>query len=183
MIGGQVLTAFAFAIFVLFLLVRHGPLADLVSPARFHDLGNLLLAFVMLWAYFELSQFLIIWSGNLPEETPFYIERTAGYWKLYAIALIFLHFVVPFVVLLSRPVKRNPGTLAVVAGGLVAVRLADLYWQIVPSFPPVASGSPWLLPVIVTAIGGLWLTTFVWQLNAAPLLPTSDTTLLDEEYD
>ena len=183
MIGGQVLTAFAFAIVVLFLLVRHGPLADLVSPARFHDLGNLLLAFVMLWAYFELSQFLIIWSGNLPEETPFYIQRTEGYWKLYATALIFLHFVVPFLVLLSRPVKRNPGTLALVAGGLVVVRLADLYWQLVPSFPPVTSGSPWLVPVVVTGIGGLWLTTFVWQLGAAPLLPTTDTTLLDEEYD
>jgi len=180
MIGGQILTAFAFTVAVTVALSRHEPLSRLITPARFHDLGNLMLAFVMLWAYFELSQFLIIWSGNLPEEVTFYVTRSGGEWKLFSLLLVVLQFVVPFLVLLSRPVKRNPGTLALVALLVLAMRLADIYWQIVPSFQAAVTPQ-WVFPVLLVGMGGLWLTIYVWQLAAFPLLPTSDTSLLAED--
>jgi hypothetical protein len=179
-IGGQILTAFAFTVAVAVSISRDEKLTKLIRPDRFHDLGNLMLAFVMLWAYFELSQFLIIWSGNLPEETPFYITRSSGAWKIYTALLVLFQFVVPFVVLLSRPVKRNPGTLAAVALLVLVMRCADLYWMIIPTFQSTVV-PPWVFPALIAGIGGIWLAVYVWRLAAYPLLPVSDSSLLEEE--
>jgi hypothetical protein len=176
-IGGQILAAFAFAVIVSVAFSRREPLRALVSPARLHDLGNLMLAFVMLWAYFELSQFLIIWSGNLPEEVTFYAARSAGGWQFFSVVLVVLQFVVPFVVLLSRPAKRNPGTLVAVATLILAVRCADVYWQIVPTLQ-AGIALHWVFAVLLAAMGGLWVSVFVWRLGARPLLPVSDSSLL-----
>src|SRR6185295_18571390 len=106
-IGGQVLSAFAFVIPVLTLLVDREPFVDLIDVDQFHDLGKLMLAFVMLYAYFAFSQFLIVWSGNLPTETPWYLERLRGGWQYVAITVVLLQFALPFAVLLSRDVKRH----------------------------------------------------------------------------
>jgi hypothetical protein len=179
-IGGQILTAFAFTVAVSVSISRDEKLSKIIVPARLHDLGNLMLAFVMLWAYFELSQFLIIWSGNLPEETPFYLTRSSGAWKIYTGLLVLFQFVVPFVALLSRPVKRNPGTLAAVALLVLVMRCADLYWMITPTFQTTIV-PPLVFPALIAGIGGIWLVIYVWRLSAYPLLPVSDTSLLEEE--
>src|SRR6185503_1247821 len=105
-LGGQGLSSLAFLIIVLVWLSRRPPLDRIVVPAHFHDLGNLMLAFVMLWAYFSFSQFLIIWSGNLPAEIAWYMHRLHTGWRFVGMSLIVFHFAVPFVLLLSRAVKR-----------------------------------------------------------------------------
>jgi hypothetical protein len=172
--GAQALSAMAFAIVVLAVTSRYTPLADVVEPSHFHDLGKLLFAFVMLWAYFSFSQFLIIWSGNLPEEIPWYIERLHGVWGAVALLVLIGSFILPFMLLLSRDIKRTPRLLAAVAAGVVVMRLVDLFWLIAPR--PGHHGFPihWLDVTLPVALGGLWLALFARELTRRPLLPVND---------
>jgi hypothetical protein len=178
-IGGQVLAAFAFAIPVAALLAERTAYGDVISADQFHDLGKLLLAFVMLWAYFAFSQFLIIWSGNLPEETPWYLSRLRGGWEWVGIAVIVFHFALPFVVLLSRDIKRNARRLAWVAYGVMAMRAVDLFWLVSPAFAHEGIGVHWLDLTTLVGVGGIWLAAFVWQLRERPLLPLRDPALAE----
>jgi hypothetical protein len=177
MIGGQVLSAFAFVIPVLLLVADREPFDHFVTAEQFHDLGKLMLAFVMLYAYFAFSQFLIIWSGNLPEETPWYLARLKGGWQYLAVVVLFLQFVLPFVILLSRNLKRNARRLAVVALIVLAARLLDLFWLVTPAFSPEQFSIHWMDVAAVFGVGGLWLSYFVWQLRDRPLLPLRDPAL------
>ena len=127
---------------------------------HFHDLGKLLLALVMLWSYFAFSQFLIIWSGNLPEEIRWYLPRIHGAWGAIALAVIILHFAFPFLFLLSRSLKRNAGKLVIVAGLILLMRLVDLLWTIVPNFTGAQFHLSWMDLVAPIAVGGLWIATF-----------------------
>jgi hypothetical protein len=176
-VGGQVLSAFAFVIPILMLLTDRPPMSEIVSADQFQDLGKLLLAFVMLWAYFSFSQFLIIWSGNLPEETPWYVNRLHGGWQWVGVAQIVLHFALPFGILLSRNLKRNARLLSMVAIGVVFMRFVDLYWLITPAFSPGALAVHWLDVVTLIGVGGVWLAFFVNQLKGRPLLPLRDPSL------
>ena len=114
-IAGQGLSALAFLITMVILLAARPPLSEVITPRHLHDLGKLMLAFVMVWAYFSFSQFLIIWSGNLAEEIPCYVERLRGGWECVGLGLVFLHFALPFALLLSRDLKRNFRLLAATA--------------------------------------------------------------------
>jgi len=171
---GQALAALAFAILMVGLLADRRPLAEVLSPARFHDLGNLLLAFVMLWAYFAFSQLLIIWSGNLPEEIHWYLHRMHEPWRSFAFFLIAFHFVVPFLLLLCRFTKQHGRLLLVLAGGLLAMRALDLFWLITPTFHEHGFDVHWMDLLVPVGIGGLWLAAFFWQLRSRPLLPAQD---------
>ena len=168
---GQGLATLAFAIIALALVADFAPFADVVAPAHFHDLGNLLLAFVMLWAYIAFSQFLIIWSGNLPEEIPWYVHRTQGGWQWIGLVLLVFHFAVPFLLLLSRGTKRRAQTLATVALAILCMQLVDLFWLVMPAFHPAGLYVHWLDVVASLGIGGLWIAVYVWQLQRRPLLP------------
>jgi hypothetical protein len=170
---GQGLNAFAFTIAVAALLARQQPLSDAISPKVFKDLGNLLLSFVMLWAYMAFSQYLLIWSGNLPEEATWYVHRLRGGWWWIGLALIVLHFAVPFVLLLSRDLKRNFRTLAMVAVALMAMRLVDIFWLVTPAFVP-SLRVHWLDVAAPVGLGGLWLALFLGRLRRQPLLPAHD---------
>ena len=172
--GGQGLSALAFLIVVLVWLSRRAPLDRIVVPAHFHDLGNLMLAFVMLWAYFSFSQYLIIWSGNLPVEIAWYMHRLQTGWRAVGITLIVAHFVAPFVVLLSRQVKRQPALLVKVAAGVLLVRLVDLFWLIAPEFHQDGIAVSWLDIVLPFTLGSIWLACFVWQLRGRAILPVHD---------
>ncbi len=171
---GQGLSTIAFVIIVTMLLGYRKPLADVLVPRHFHDLGNLLLAFVMLWAYVAFSQFLIIWSGNLPEEVTWYAHRLRGGWKWVALALISFHFLVPFLLLLLRRTKRKAQILAGVAVWLLVLRLVDLFWIVSPSLHRNGFGIHWLDFVTPVAVGGLWIAFFAWQLRSRALLPVHD---------
>jgi hypothetical protein len=171
---GQALTTLAFAITVVALLADHEPLSQVLTPAHFHDLGNLLLAFVMLWAYMAFSQYLIIWSGNLAEEIPWYLHRRAGGWQWLGLFLILFHFVVPFLLLLSRGTKRRLRMLSTVAAAIILMRLVDLFWLVAPAFHQAGLRIHWMDVVAPIGVGGLWLAVFVWQLKGRPLLPLHD---------
>ena len=173
-IGGQILTAILFAILILTRLIDMAKVAEFVDEDRFHDLGNMLLAFVMLWAYFALSQFLIIWAGNLPEETPWYLARQTGGWNIVAVGLILFHFVVPFLLLLNKQLKRSPQYLAKVVLFLLIMRYVDLYWLVAPAFSPGEFTIHWLDPIAMAAVGGLWFAAFVHFLRSRPVLPLGD---------
>lgn len=179
-IGGQMLTAMAFAITITGSYVDVEAIGDFVTADRFHDLGKLLLAFIMLWAYFALSQYLIIWSANLPEETPWYLARNHGGWQHIGSALILLHFAVPFIVLLSRSAKRNPRFLATLTFVFLFLRFLDIYWLIAPAFSPGVLVVHWLDFATVIGIGGLWVALFVRMLDGRPLLPVGDPLFLEE---
>lgn len=175
MAGGAV-AGMALVIAMASLLAKYRPMSDVLVPDHFHDLGKLLLAFVMIWAYFSFSQFLIIWSGNLPEEITWYHVRLAGGWRVVGLALLLFHFVLPFLLLLSRDLKRQGRVLALVASAVLAMRFVDLYWLVAPSFPEAATGLHfhWLDLAVPVAVGGLWLAEFLRQLKSRPLLPLND---------
>jgi hypothetical protein len=172
--GGQGLTALAFLIISLAWLGRRPPLNTIVVPTHFHDLGNLMLAFVMLWAYFSFSQYLIIWSGNLPAEIGWYLHRLQTGWRAVGLVLILCHFAAPFIVLLSRTVKREPQLLVKVAAGILIVRLVDLFWLIAPEFHQNGISVSWLDIVLPLTLGALWLACFIWQLRGRAILPVHD---------
>jgi len=180
-IVGQGLTALCLMIVVASRLARHEPFDRWLAQSHFHDLGNLTMAFVMLWAYVALSQFLIIWSGNLPEEVPWYLKRTGHGWQALALVLVTCHFFVPFLVLLVRSSKQNSRRLAQIAGGLLAVRLLDYYWQIAPSFDHHGGFHPhWLDLVAPVTLGALWLALFLRNLRGRPLVSLQDAKLLGQ---
>jgi hypothetical protein len=171
---GQALSGIAFAVLVLKLLSDSAPLAELMEPSRWRDLGNLLLTFIMVWAYLSFSQFLLIWSENLPEEIPWYLYRIRGGWQWIALALVALEFAIPFCLLLSRDVKENPRRIFAVALLVLGMRVVDLFWWVEASFP----GSMlfyWLLDLAaIVGMGGIWIWYFVYQLKRQPLLPLGD---------
>ncbi|HEV3143391.1 MAG TPA: hypothetical protein VGZ47_05835, partial [Gemmataceae bacterium] len=130
---GQVLSAFAFTIAAVIVLADVPPLNRIVIPDHLRDLGSLLLTFVMIWAYMEFSQLLIVWSGNLPEEVSWYVKRLQGGWQWFALVLLLFQFVLPFLLLLSSDIKKNGRTLLVVAIVVLVMRWFDMFWMIVPA--------------------------------------------------
>jgi hypothetical protein len=165
------LAAFAFVIIMMALLSRREPLASRFKPAHLHDLGKLLLVFVMLWAYFEFSQLVVIWSGNLTDEIPWYLHRFATSWGWLGVMLIVLEFIVPFLLLLSRPLKRNVKALCCVVGLIIFMRWVDLMWIVMPQYYQRGFRLTWMNFVVPAAIGCFWIAVFVWQLQKRPLLP------------
>ncbi len=174
---GQVLSGFAFAVAMLVLLSRRLEVGQLTGGNNLRDLGSLLLAFVMVWAYLSFSQFLLIYSGNLPEEVPWYIYRFEGGWKYLGLMLVIFHFALPFVLLLSTNVKRNRAMLASVALLVLLMRAVDLLWLIVPAFhhnseavnPPL--GARLIYVAALVGMGGIWFAYFLMQLQRWPLAP------------
>ena len=171
---GQALLALAFVTRVAICLADRPPLQNVLGAGQLHDLGNLLLAFVMLWAYIAFSQYLIIWSGNLPEENHWYLHRMDHGWGVLAVILIVFHFVVPFLLLLSRITKRRARLLGAVATGILVVRFVDLFWLIVPALHSEGFHVHWLDLVLPVGLGGLWLATFAAGLRRRPLLVQRD---------
>ena len=174
LMGGQGLTALAVLITALVWLSRRPPLDAIVVPVHFHDLGNLMLAFVLLWAYFSFSQYLIIFSANLPEEITWYMRRLQTGWRFVGLLLVLFHFAVPFLLLLSRRAKRTPDLIVKIALGILAARLIDLFWLIAPEFHQDGLVVHWLDLTLPLALGGLWVGCFVWQLRGRAILPLHD---------
>lgn len=169
---GMVLTAFAFEVLLVASLAGRPPLARVLSAGVLNDLGSLLLAFLMLWAYVAYFQYLLIWTGDLSEEIPWFLHRLDGGWVAVALVVAVGGFFVPFFVLVFRDLKRNARSLAAIAGVLLAMRLVTVFWLVEPAFQrPVVH---WFDPIAVIALGGLWVAVFAWRLAARPLLPPHD---------
>jgi hypothetical protein len=178
-IVGWTLSALAFTIILLSRLAGEEPFTKALQPVTVHDLGKLLLAFTMLWGYVNFSQFLIIWSGNISEETPFYLQRLQGGWQVVAASLLVFHFALPFALLLSRPLKRNARALGAVAALMLVMQLVDLFWLIGPDLvghghEDVPLRVHWMDLAAALGLGGLWLFLFAREARTAPVLPTGE---------
>jgi hypothetical protein len=180
---GQVLAAFTLAIVTIAALGDEEPFRRVVQRDTTHDFGKLLFAFVMLWAYVHLSQFLIVWSANLPEEIPWYLRRTRNGWLYVAWIVIIVHFIAPFFALLSRDLKRNRKRLGTVAAVVFAARLVDLFWVVAPSLDRPELTVHWTDVAAVVGLGGLWLGLFTRELAGRSLVPLNQPELgLEAEH-
>ncbi len=173
-VSSQGLAAFALCVIMLRRFSNASPVKDVAVPGVFLDLGNLILASVILWTYMSFSQLLIIWAGNLPEEISWYVRRLGVEWRMVALVLIVLHFFVPFTILLIRQSKRSSAVLAKLAFGLLIMRAVDIYWLVMPAFQPVHVGVHWIDVAAFIAIGGIWLAAFGRMLGSASLVPAYD---------
>jgi hypothetical protein len=173
-VAAWTLSALAFTILAMSWLSQREPMNAVVQPRHFHDLGNLLLTLVMLWTYFAFSQYLIIWSGNLPEETVWYVARKHGGWGVIALAIAILQFAFPFLLLLSRATKKSARRLAMLAILILIMRVTDVIWLIEPTYNRQGFHLSWMDVVAPIAMGGLWLATFAWQLEKHSLVPFND---------
>ncbi len=176
--AGQGLSALAFAVAILVVLAAFPPISDVLRADRLHDLGKLMLAMTMVWAYFSFSQWLIIWMANLPEEISWYIYRIKNGWQWVALALIVLQFALPFVLLLSRDLKRDAKKLVPVALLVIVMRVVDMFWLVAPNpFPGPTYrhiALHWTYIAAPVALMGLWLALFAWNLSKRPILVANE---------
>jgi hypothetical protein len=179
-VAGEALSAFCFCVVIESILSKRKPMSEYISPTEVHDHGKLMLAFVMVWAYFNFSQWLIIWAGNLPEEIPWYVRRMNGGWEYVGLFLVVFHFAVPFAALLSRQLKRKVRSLVWLASWLIFMRMVDIYWHVEPGVS-VMNGRglvalhptihmSWVFVAILVGMGGLWTAYFFQNLRSRPLL-------------
>jgi len=177
-VAGQAISAMSLMIITVIMFSRSEPFSHIILKRHLHDLGKLLFAFNMLWAYFSFSQLLIIWSGNQPEEITFYKSRLFGVWGFVAVMVLLLHFMIPFLALLSRDLKRNQSALTKIAMWMIAMRCLDLFWLTRPEFTSRALPTLWDVATLL-ALGGIWLWFFALQLKRQPLLPLGEPKLAE----
>jgi hypothetical protein len=172
---GEVLAAMCFTVVIERILYKYKPMSEMLKPDFVHDHGKWMITFIMVWAYFSYSQWLIIWAGNLPSEISYYMRRLNGGWGWVGLFIVIFHFAVPFALLLSRPLKRNIYKLVWVAAWMLVMRYVDLFWIIEPSFSKTFTVT--IADIVMPcAMGGLWMAYFFYNLGSLPLLPAYDPT-------
>lgn len=173
---GQFLSTFSFMALLMSRMEHRKPLQHALGHQQFHDLGNLMFASTILWSYMCIGEYIIIWSGNLYEETEWFLHRAHGGWKPISYALTLGQFLLPFLLLLNKPLKRHGRLLALIAVWILAFRYLAIFWQVAPTFrdhPQVhwVDAATWL------GVGGIWLGIFLGQLKRMHLLPEGDARL------
>ena len=176
LIIGNALAAFTLCTAIVCYNAKREPYASIVTPNFTKDLGNLILTNLLLWTYVSFSQYLIIWSGNIPEFTQYYVERADGAWMLIPVSMIFLHFLIPFVALLNPVNKRKPRNLMFIAIWIFLMRIVDTYWIVTGGFTdreyPL---QPWMSDLLAFgAVGLIWLALFSTGIKRGSLLPVFD---------
>ncbi|HWA99070.1 MAG TPA: hypothetical protein VG713_11285 [Pirellulales bacterium] len=162
---GQALSGLSFCVLA-YVSYSTAPAAGSLARKVLRDLNNLVLAFVMLWAYIAFTQYLIIYYGNLAEEAVWYVERTEGGWEWISLVLIAFHYAVPFLALVGGAGKENPKVLGWITAGILLVHWFDIYWLIIPAFSPGHLEFSWLEPTVAIAMGAWWLAAWSWQPGA-----------------
>ncbi len=183
--AGAVVSTHAFISLVVILLHRSGYLRGVVTKEHFHDLGKMMFAFTVFWAYMAFSQYMLIWYATIPEETEWFSYRGAGDYLALSIVLVFARFVFPFLGLISRHIKRNPKTLAFWAVWILVAEFIDLFWLIDPvqahnegnHHPSLHFGLVDILTFV--GIGGIWLAALTWGLSRRALVPLKDPRLAE----
>ena len=174
--GGFVAAIALLCILAALAIRSHEPLGRLITESHLHNLGKYLLAFVAFWAYMAFSQYMLIWVANLPDEVPWILLRREGGWRWVGVFLIVFHFAVPFLLLLSRDLKRNPRTLAAIAVWVMLVHYVDLYWIVLPV---AHAGFHWTAITSFAGVGGLTLAVGLWRLRGGYAVPVRDPYLED----
>lgn len=184
---GSLLAALAFMTLLALYLRSNGIMADKITVEHYHDLGKLLFAFMVFWAYIAFSQYFLIWYGNIPEETLWFHQRWEGSWKVVTLMIVFGHFCLPFLALITRAAKRNLKFLGVVAVWMLFIHWVDLYWIIMPNMGVhQAAGAAvvepgyhlsWMDLTTMVGIGGIFLWMFWGRFTAQPIAPINDRNL------
>jgi hypothetical protein len=172
--AGGVVALLAFLPLVSMLLRRQGVMADMITVEHYHDMGKLLFAFVIFWAYMAFSQYFLIWYGNIPEETEWFVRRWTGSWKTISLILVFGNFVIPFFILITRVAKRRLVMLGIFAVWLLFMHWVDLYWVVMPSLYPDGAHLSWIDLAPITAIGGAFIARFWHTFSAHPTVTKGD---------
>jgi hypothetical protein len=173
-IAGQAFSSISFIVAVLVMLSAFRPMSEFLTKRHMHDLGKLMLATTMLFAYFSFSQFLITWAGNLPEEIPWYKHRLAGGWETMGMILVFGHFVLPFTLLLSQDLKKDFKSIRAVAILMIVVRVVGVFWETVPEFFPEHLHVSWMDLTAPIGLGGIFIALFLTNLMKRPLIPPNN---------
>jgi len=172
--SGAVVSFFAVIAVLIFALQSLGFLRGVISGEHYHDVGKLIFAFVVFWAYMGISQYLLIWYGNIPEETIWYLRRQTGQWTWISVLLIFGHFFVPFLALMSRHPKRRPTMLVVAAVWVLVMHWLDLYWLVMPEWSPGELPVGLLDLTCFVGVGGIFFAAVLFRLARSPLIPVKD---------
>jgi hypothetical protein len=173
-IAGQALSSMSFIVAVLVMLSAWPPISEYLTKRHMHDLGKLMLATTMLFAYFSFSQFLITWAGNLPDEIPWYLHRLSGGWEIMGTVLVIAHFALPFTLLLSQDIKRDFKTIRAVAILIIVARLAGVFWETMPEFFPEHIHVSWMDFTAPIGLGGVFVALFLTNLMKRPLIPPNN---------
>jgi hypothetical protein len=172
--GGCFLSGVSLIAVICFFLRRNGVLGEIISAEHYHDLGKLMFAFTIFWAYIGFSQFFLIWYGNIPEETIWYLSRWEGGWSGVSFVLLFGHFAIPFLVLIFRAVKRSPILLSLVAIWILVMHWVDMYWLVYPTFMERSGGVGWIEIAPIVGIGGVFIALFWRSFTSRSAIPTGD---------
>lgn len=172
--SGSVLAILAFVTLVAYYLRRNKVLEDVITIEHFHDLGKLLFAFTVFWAYIAFSQFMLIWYGNIPEETVWFKHRWVGSWKAVSMIILFGHFVIPFIVLITRAAKRNLRILSFISVWFLVMHWIDLYWIIQPNLHHEGAHFSWMDLTTMAGVGGIFFWLFWTRFASQPLIPVND---------
>jgi hypothetical protein len=170
LLGGQGLAIVSLVLITTTLLMRQAPLSGVVQKRHLHDLGKLLFMFTLFWTYVNFGQLLIIWAGNLPDEITWYVARMNGGFGWMASFLLFFQWMLPFLILLSQDVKRNPKAIRFMACWVIVVRMVDMIWQVEPSFHPTSFFVSWSDITAILGLTGLWVGLYMWELKKRPLI-------------
>jgi hypothetical protein len=176
---GQGYSVLALGIIVSIALSKAEPFKTILRQTEQHDLGKFTFAFVMLNIYLGFSQFLIIWSGNLPEEIPWYLDRIRGHWGVIITLDFIFHWLIPFTMLLSRDIKRNKKRLTRVCQWMIFAKAFDLFWLIEPNFKDAARNLHFSWGIleyaaVPTAMVAFWVAFYCTRLKMRPLVQTND---------
>ena len=177
--AASVLLFFAVMPKILLGLQSRGLLERAVTVEHYHDVGKFMFAFTVFWAYIAFSQYMLIWYGNIPEETQWYLKRQTGDWTWVSLALLFGHFVLPFLLLISRHVKRRPLLLAVIGVFVAIMSWVDMYWLVIPEFSPGVARFGLLDVLVYVGLAGLYSTVLIWRLGRTSLVPEKDPRLVE----
>lgn len=176
--AGGAVGFFAALIIFAYLVQRAGFLRRAITREHYHDLGKLLFAFTVFWAYISFSQYMLMWYANIPEETLFYLHRQEHGWGWVGLALVFGHFLLPFLVLLSRGPKRRKGMLAAAAGWLLVMHWLDLYWFVIPVQSEHAAVN-WASLALAVGFAGVLIARLLWGARSVSLVPEKDPRLAE----
>ncbi len=172
--SGSFVAALTSLTIIIFYIQKKGYLTDLITTEHYHDLGRFVFGFVVFWAYIAGSQYFLIWYGNIPEETVWFLHRWEGSWKIFSMFLILIHLVIPFLVLIFRAAKRNPLILVIISLLILIGHYADLYWQVMPNLHHHNVHLSWLDLSTMVGLGGICIGLFWGKIGRAKLVPIND---------